>query len=286
MDAYLRQIQAAYPELSIDPTKISISGGQFSDVLMLDQTLIFRFPKSPEAAVELYHDIAILKALQRKLPLPIPDVLYVIEQAPGQLAFMGYPMIPGQPLLRELFATLQDEAVLEQIAAELASFLTALHALPLTTFSPVPATYDARGEWQQTFAMFEVQLFPYMRPDARQSVAANFQAALNDSTLWDFEPAICHGDFGTGNILYANGHISGIIDFTFCGIGDPAQDVGALIASYGETFIKRVFAFYPALRPALPRARFIRSTYPLWQAFYALRDGNQEDFDDGMRDYV
>jgi len=202
------------------------------------------------------------------------------------LAFMGYPMVPGQPLLRELFTTLQDEAVLQQIAAELANFLKALHALPLTIFSLAPATYDARVEWQQTFADFEAQLFPHMRADARQTVTASFQAALNDAVLWDFEPAICHGDFGTGNILYRDGHISGIIDFTFCGVGDPAQDVGALIAGYGETFIERVFAFYPALRQALPRARFIRSTYPLWQAFYALRDGNQEDFDDGMRDYI
>src|SRR5687768_14318051 len=106
-DAYLQQIQMAYPELSLDPTKISVSGGQFSDVLILDQTLIFRFPKSPHAATELHRDIAILNALQGKLPLPIPDVLYVAEQALGQLAFMGYPMILGQPLLRELFAALQ-----------------------------------------------------------------------------------------------------------------------------------------------------------------------------------
>jgi aminoglycoside 2''-phosphotransferase len=125
-----------------------------------------------------------------------------------------------------------------------------------------------------------------MRPDARQQVTDNFERALNDLALWDFQPCICHGDFGTGNILYADGHISGIIDFTFCGIGDPAQDLGALLASYGEAFIERVFTYYPQLRAALPRTRFIVSTYALWQAWYALRDGNQEDFDDGMRDYV
>src|SRR4051794_36622466 len=162
--AYLQQIQAAYPELSIDPTRISVSGGQFSDVLMLDQTLIFRFPKSSHAATELYREIAILKALRGKLPLPIPDVLYVTEQAPGQLALMGYPMIPGQPLLRERFAAITDETVLEQIAADLASFLKALHALPLNTFTPAPERYDARAEWWQTFATFEAQLFPHMRP--------------------------------------------------------------------------------------------------------------------------
>jgi aminoglycoside 2''-phosphotransferase len=285
-DAYLKQIHSAYPELSVDLKTISLSGGQFSDVLILNERLIFRFPKSPHAAAELYPDIAILKALEGKLPLPIPHLLYISEQAPEQLAFMGYPMIPGEPLLRERFAAITDETILEQIASELANFLKVLNALPLDTISSQQKTYDARAEWQQTFADFEAQLFPYMRPDAQQQITESFAAALNDASLWDFQPVICHGDFGTGNILYQDGHISGIIDFTFCGIGDPAQDVGALIASYGETFIERVFVFYPALRQALPRARFIRSTYALWQAFYALRDGNQEDFDDGMRDYV
>jgi aminoglycoside 2''-phosphotransferase len=175
---------------------------------------------------------------------------------------------------------------LEQIAAELAGFLCAMHALPPDTLSPAPALYDGRAEWQQHLDEFREKLFPYMRPDARRQVRDNFEAALGDAALWDFTPCLCHGDFGTGNILYAHGHITGIIDFTFCGLGDPAQDVGALIASYGEAFIERVFAHYPALRAALPRARFIRSTYALWQAYYALRDGNREDFDDGMRSYV
>ncbi|MEO8395551.1 MAG: aminoglycoside phosphotransferase family protein [Chloroflexota bacterium] len=285
-DAYLQQIHSAYPDLSVALTNISLSGGQFSDVLILNERLIFRFPKSAHASAELYPEIAILKALEGKLPLPIPRLLYISERAPGQLAFMGYPMIPGQPLLRERFAAITDETALEQIASELATFLKVLNALPLDTIPSQGETYDSRAEWQQTFANFEAQLFPSMRPDARQQITESFAAALNDPSLWEFQPVICHGDFGTGNILYADGHITGVIDFTFCAVGDPAQDVGALLASYGEAFIERVFQHYPALRLALPRARFIRSTYALWQAFYALRDGNQEDFDDGMRDYV
>jgi aminoglycoside 2''-phosphotransferase len=284
-DVYVQQIRAAFPELTVDHVQGN-TGGQFSHVLIVNHALIFRFPKSPHAAAEVSREIPILAALRGRLPLPIPDLKYVVEDADGNLSFMGYPMIPGVPLLRDTFAAIADDAVLAQIAAELAGFLKALHALPPDTLPAAPQPYDARAEWQQTFVNFEAQLFPHMRPDARQQVAANFTAALNNAALWDFQPVLCHGDFGTGNILYADGHISGIIDFTFCGMGDPAQDLGALLTSYGEAFIERVFASYPALRSALPRARFIVSTYALWQAWYALRDGNQEDFDDGMRAYV
>jgi hypothetical protein len=34
------------------------------------------------------------------------------------------------------------------------------------------------------------------------------------------------------------------------------------------------------------RVAFIRGTYALQQALYALRDGNQADFEDGMQAYV
>lgn len=284
IERFTQQIRAGCPDLAIDHAEY-LGGGQFSDVLLVNGGLIFRFPKSPTAAAELYPEIVILKALRGKLPLPIPDVRYLVESTPGSLEFMGYPLIPGEPLLRDRFAAITHQAALEQIAAELANFLRTLHALPPDLLGAVQP-YDGRAEWQQHLDEFRELLFPYMRPDARQQVNDNFEAALGDAALWDFEPCLRHGDFGTGNILYADGHITGIIDFTFCALGDPAQDVGALIASYGEAFIERVFAHYPALRAALPRARFIRSTYALWQAYYALRDGNREDFDDGMRSYV
>ena len=57
--------------------------------------------------------------------------------------------------------------------------------------------------------------------------------------LWRYDACLIHGDFGTANLLFAEGRISGVIDFGFCGSGDPAQDLGALLASYGEAFVAR-----------------------------------------------
>lgn len=287
IDAYVQQIRAAYPDLDINQAQLNASGGQFSDVLIVNQTLIFRFPKSLHVAAELYREIPVLRTLQGKLPLPIPNVIYQSQAAqPDHLAFMGYPMIPGRPLLRDVFAAINDESILERIAAQLAGFLKALHGLQPQSLGLDVAPPDNRAQWLRMHADFRENLFPHMRPDARQQVDANFDAALDDPALWDFQPVLCHGDFGTGNILYANSHVTGIIDFSFCAPGDPAQEVGALLSSYGEDFIERVFRFYPTLRPAVPRARFIKSNYALMQALSALRDHNQEDFDDGMRSYI
>jgi aminoglycoside phosphotransferase (APT) family kinase protein len=42
--------------------------------------------------------------------------------------------------------------------------------------------------------------------------------------------AICHGDFHPMNILIDGGEVSGVIDWPWVGVGDPAYDVGATVA--------------------------------------------------------
>lgn len=280
-------IQAHDPTIEHKTARLLTAGGQFSAVLILDEALVFRFPRSSETAQEMAREIPLLQTLQVKLPLPIPNPQHIATHSEtGELVFMGYPMLSGQPLLREVFANITDEAIIQTLAAELGHFLKTLHSIPLAAMPVKKADSDPRDEWRQLYKAFVDKLFPYMRSDAQQTVTQMFNEALSNSAIWDFEPLLCHGDFGTGNILYEAGHITGIIDFTFCGAGDPAQDMGALLSSYGSEFVARVCGVYPDLRAASPRVDFIRSTYALQQALYALREGKQADFDDGMRDYV
>jgi aminoglycoside 2''-phosphotransferase len=281
LTAFLQKIQAYYPE--IQPKEMRLSNdGQFSDVLILDEALVFRFPRSIQVAKDLAKEIPLLDALQGKLPLAIPNPRYhAYEPVSGDTLFMGYPMIAGEPLMQDLFQSLEDTDVLAQ---ELAGFLRVMHGLKLNFLEKPPA--NNRHFWQNLYDDFIRDLFPYMRPDAQNQVRETFEQALNDAVFWQFEPILVHGDFGTGNILYNRGHITGIIDFSFCGLGDPAQDLGALKASYGQDFIERILVYYPGLAAALPRLAFITSTYALQQALYALRDGNKADFEDGISDYV
>ena len=47
-------------------------------------------------------------------------------------------------------------------------------------------------------------------------------------------PTVCHGDFHPLNILINEGEVSGVIDWTYVRIGDPAYDVGATIAIFSQ----------------------------------------------------
>lgn len=126
-----------------------------------------------------------------------------------------------------------------------------------------------------------------MRPDARHVTDELFAALLDDLRRSPPAPTLRDGDFGGGNILFdpVRLEVTGVVDFGFCRPGDPAVDIAAL-SCYGEDFLARGFAVYPAMEQLLPRARRYRPTFALQQALYALRGGNHEDFADGIRDYL
>ena len=283
---YLELLARHLPGFSAGAARILPASGQFNTVLCVDERWIFRFPKSPQVAAELARELELLPRLQGKLPLPIPQPQFRAANEAGRLLFMGYAMLPGEPLLRDRYARLQSDArLLDRIARDLAGFLLALHAIPPAEIGLRDQGDDARAAWEQYQRDFRQQLFPHMRAEARRAVERDFAAALGDEDLWRYDACLTHGDFGTGNILIHGGRVGGIIDFSFCGAGDPAQDLGALIASYGEDFAERVFRHYPALRRHTPRARFYVGNYALIQALYALRDGDMAEFEDGVADY-
>ncbi len=275
------------PALPLERARLIEGLGQFNLVLCLDERWILRFPNSAAAADDLARELEILPQLDGPLPLPIPKPRFSArEPKSGQLLFMGYAMLPGAPLLRERYLSLRgDTPTVEQIAIDLAGFLRVLHATPPDDMALPPLVESPREAWARYFAAIRARLYPYMRADARLATSHNFEQALADDNLWRGEPCLVHGDFGTGNILLQAGRISGIIDWGFCGLGDPAQDLGALLASYGEAFVARVCRHYPALGSGLARARFYRRQYALLQALYALRDGDHAEFADGLAAY-
>jgi aminoglycoside 2''-phosphotransferase len=284
---YIELIRRHLPAFAFERAIILQARSQFNNVLCIDDAWIFRFPKSAGAAADLVRELLILPRLLGKLPLPIPAPEYHAFDGAGELLFMAYRRLPGEPLLREKYAQLRhDESIVDQIAQDMALFLRRLHRIPPREIGLASKGESAREEWARIYADIEEQLYPHMRMDARAAVARSLELALADDDLWRFEACLIHGDFGTGNLLYSAGRLGGVIDFGFCGIGDPAQDLGALLASYGESFVARVLQHYPALGAGLRRARFYQSNYALIQALYALRDGDDDEFEDGMRDYI
>jgi aminoglycoside phosphotransferase (APT) family kinase protein len=111
----------------------------------------------------------------------------------------------------------------ETVLGTVGRALAALHATPVTR-SDIRAATD---------------LLEDLRPRIAE-LCARFPgaaAALGDAALWlehalpplPASPCFLHGDFGPTNLLWRNGHIVAL-DFDKCAHGDPALDLGNLLA--------------------------------------------------------
>jgi aminoglycoside 2''-phosphotransferase len=284
---FLAQLRAAYPSLEIGAAHLRAGEGQFNDVLIVNDALVFRFPRSAAVARTLERETALLLRLAGRLPLPTPNPTFQgRDLETGALAFIGYAMLPGEPLPNSALGAVGDEAALDRMAAQLAGFLRELHALLPLEVTPKAAP-QGTSFWEELGEQFREKLFPFMRQDARDETARLFDELLATLRRDQPAPALVHGDFGGSNILHdpRTLAITGVIDFGGAGAGDPAVDIAAL-SCFGEGFVARGLAAYPAMAQMLPRARLYRGTFALQQALYALRDGNREDFDDGIASYI
>ncbi len=285
---YVQTIQNAYPDLAIETVQFNQSG-QFNDILLVNDALIFRFPKVERETRKLRTEVALLRSLQARLSLPIPQPLYVREETEGiGQIFMGYPMLPGKPLRPSLLHTLGNEVV-QSLAEALAIFLRQLHSTPLETLEVKLPDIQGCAEWSDLYQRFRDRLFPFMRDEARLQVVKGFEDFLRDEQNYHYTPALIHGDFGPSNILYDpnTSSISGILDFSSMHWGDPAVDIASLLCSisYGEAFLERFSVHYLGIEALLPRARFYASTFALQEALYGVEDGDQAAFESGIASY-
>ena len=265
---YLRAIQVAYPNLPIQNSRLHNKDGQYNDILIVNDAIVFRFPRYPGGVENIRNEVRILNRIQGYTALPIPNPVYICmnTQTIGTV-FMGYEMIPGEPLWHETLHSIKEEEVRQRLATQLALFLKELHSIPIEVFGSDLPLNDNQEEWEELYTEIRECLFPFMRTDARDKVIHHFAAYLNDPKLQVYKPSLRHGDFGTGNILYdpKNQTISGIIDFGFTGLGDPALDIAAAM-SYGESFFARYITAYPNIESMLDRAYFYRGTFALYEA--------------------
>ena len=291
MDKQLQYIQAIrdiYPAFKIETVQFN-QHGQFNDILLVNNQTVFRFPKTPREAAKLVTETALLRSLQSRVTLPIPNPLYQSPQSAsiGQI-FMGYPLLPGEPLWPERLNTL-TEVQIQHVAQQLATFLRKLHTTSAEELVVKLPDFQGCEEWQALYDRFRSKLFPIMRPDAHMRVTRQFEEFLSNTRNCTYVPALVHGDFGPSNILYnAQTHrISGIIDFSSVAWGDPAIDFAAILCSvsYGEQFLERFALVYPGIETALPRARFYAGTFALQEALYGLEDRDHEAFESGIAGY-
>lgn len=288
-DDYLETIRSAYPELAVQSAALNRQG-QNADVLIVNDALIFRFPRYVGGVEQLQTEVAILRGLKGWLTLTIPEPAYVhlSDQPPGD-AFVGYRMLPGRPLWPHVVEDLGDPDAVAALAQQLGAFLRTLHSVPYAVAIDCELeNADTRQSFRSFYKRVRQELFDWMRPRARERVTRLFTSYLEDEAHFAFEPVLRHGDFGGSNILHdpATHALTGIIDFGSAAVGDPAYDVAGLLASYGEEFVAEVAVGYPQIEGFMDRVIFYERTFALDEALFGVENDDEAAFRAGMEDYI
>jgi aminoglycoside 2''-phosphotransferase len=287
LEQYTRIIKRYYPELEVISARFN-QNGQYNDVIIINENQVFRFARVPDAVKTLRQEIAVQKSLQGRLPLRIPEPVYiqVDNQTLGE-AFVGYAMIAGEPLWRDCFQSIASLGIRKRMAIQLAEFLRELHQFDVGIIPTPLHRYETRDEWNDLYGRIQNHLFQHMRDDARRGVKEHFERYLSQPDRYRFTQRLRHGDFGTGNIIYdpVSLWITGIVDFGGVGLGDPAVDFAGLYISYGETFYEDCCAVYPQMHSALERVHFYCGTFALQEALFGVENSDEAAFQAGIKNY-
>jgi aminoglycoside 2''-phosphotransferase len=290
-ERYLDQIHRLYPSLPLITARLN-GQGQSNDGLIVNEEFIFRFPKNSQALQQIQAEFEILRLLQGHTTLRIPNPIcsFTDTETVGE-AFIGYRLIPGEPFLRDTFLSIKEEAVLDRLADQIATFLTELHSLESDSGIEIDVPRrDTREEWVGLLTGIREALLPKLSREESQIVIEDLEAFLVNDGNFNYPPVLRHGDFGSVNVLYdpSGKRLSGVIDFGNAGLGDPALDLAAIMAptfGYGEEFASRMQRVYPVDEAILERARFYLRTFALQEALYGVEHGSERIFREGLRDF-
>ena len=90
---FLKKIKREFPDLGWS-TYTHLTHGWDHDVIILDNKIVFRFPKSKEYAALLKDEIQLLPYLKRKVNAGIPEYKFIFKDKSAA----GYPILAGREL--------------------------------------------------------------------------------------------------------------------------------------------------------------------------------------------
>lgn len=267
------------------PDDLTVHQGQFHHVVIGAERVVC-FARTEAAAQRLPERAERLRTLAGLgLGFRTPEPLEESAAGPDEPAYLVLTRIPGAPLEED---ALKNPGVAEAVASQYAALLSGLAAAGADDTARAALPHAPEGEWGEFADGVRAELFPLMS-DAGRERAERELAALD--TLPHLTSAVVHGDLGGENVLWETEdglpRLSGVVDWDEVMLGDQAEDLAAIGASYGEELLGRVLALSGgALGGDVPgRISTIRGTFALQQALCAQRDGDEEELADGLTGY-
>lgn len=238
---------AAVPGLT--PTAVSTAPddpADFDSALLLDsegKRWRVRSPRHAEASARLETEFLVLRAfapaIRAELPFLMPTVAGSVRL--GTLSTFVYSHLGGST--RNVEELTGGSAAL---AREIGTALAAIHDLPLDLVNNADLPSYTPNEFRQRRLNELDQAATTGKIPA--GLLLRWEHALEDVSLWRFNPCVVHGDLHEDNLLVDGDRVSAVTGWTDLRIGDPADDFAWLVASNEQDFVDAVLAAYTSAR--------------------------------------
>jgi len=248
---------AAVPGLT--PTAVSSAPddpADFDSALLLDsegKRWRVRSPRHAEASARLETEFLVLRAfapaIRAELPFLMPTVAGSVRL--GSLSTFVYSHLGGITRSVEELTAGPDS-----LAREIGAALAAIHDLPraivsnadLPSYTPNEFRQRRLNELDQAATTGKI-------PPA---LLLRWEHALEDVSLWRFNPSVVHGDLHEDNLLVEGPRVTAVTGWTDLRIGDPADDFAWLVASNEQDFVDAVLDAYTTARRDKPDKHLLR----------------------------
>ncbi|MEW1809348.1 phosphotransferase [Pseudarthrobacter phenanthrenivorans] len=248
---------AAVPGLT--PTAVSSAPddpADFDSALLLDsegKRWRVRSPRHAEASARLETEFLVLRAfapgVRAELPFLMPTVAGSVRL--GSLTTFVYSHLSGST--RSVEELTSGPAGL---AREIGSALAAVHDLPRSLVSNADLPSYTPNEFRQRRLNELDQAATTGKIPA--GLLRRWEHAMEDVSLWRFNPCVVHGDLHEDNLLVEQGRVTAVTGWTDLRIGDPADDFAWLVASNEQDFIDAVLKAYTSSRRDAPDQHLLR----------------------------
>ena len=145
------------------------------------------------------------------------------------------------------------------IQASIAQAMASLHAIPASALYDQGRPIHSANESQRTAVGIvdraaQTTLLP-------QSLLRRWEAAYEDSELWQFEPTIVHGALRLDSFLVEGERVTAMTGWRALHVGDPARDVAWVTAPTAKNLLDGIDNAYREAKPSADRRLFQRARF-------------------------
>jgi aminoglycoside 2''-phosphotransferase len=220
---------------------LELGEGFRSKAFLINDKMVFRFPKEEAGAIDTEKEIKMLPFLNKQITLNIPEFIYCGKQNNGY-PFVGYLLVQGEPMNERQFHSLSME-IKTRICDQIAEFIDQISSFNVKRARELTVhEINFYQEFLETFREVQEKCFPIINKELQDYISSRFTSYLENKNNFVYTPKLLHSDLSLDHLMFDSKkeELTGIIDFGDMRIGDPDYEYVYLLEECGEEITRYV----------------------------------------------